>query len=224
MAPFDGGAERALPRRRISRAGRKQRQSTIESRHELIQIQECHAGCSELNRERQAVEPAADLVHGRRRLELGSDGPCPLAEQDSSVVVRQGLDRVPLLGLDLERLAARDQELGVRCAREQRRDGGRGFDDLLEVVQENEEPFVRHVFEQAVVGAERGSDRTLDQGGIAERLQRHPEDTVREQLDRLGRELEGETRLAAPTRPRQRQQPMRANEGSSLFELAAAAD
>ena len=77
---------------------------------------------------------------------------------------------------------------------------------------------------EAVVGADRCSDRTLDEGRVAQRLERNPEDAVGELLDRFGRELEREARLAASARPRQRQQAVRAYEPSSLFELALPAD
>ena len=101
---------------------------------------------------------------------------------------------------------------------------GRGLDDLLEVVEEHEQPLVRHVLDQAVVGADRRSDRALDERGIAERLQRNPEDAVGELLDRVGRELERQARLAAPAGAGERHQAMRANERPGLLELALASD
>jgi hypothetical protein len=76
-----------------------------------------------------------------------------------------------MFGLDVKRLAARDQHLRVWRGSEQRRDSRRSFDDLLEVVYEDEEPLVPHVLAQALIGSERRSDRTLDESRIAERLQ-----------------------------------------------------
>ncbi len=89
---------------------------------------------------------------------------------------------------------------------------------------EDEQPLVRDVLDQPVVGADRGSDRALDEGGVAERLQRNPEDTVGELLDRLGRELEREPRLAASAGARERDQPMLAKELTCLLELALPPD
>ena len=62
---------------------------------------------------------------------------------DRGIVVRQRLDRVPLLRVDVQRLAARDEHLRVRRPGEERRDRRRGLDDLLEVVEQDEQPLVR---------------------------------------------------------------------------------
>ena len=80
------------------------------------------------------------------------------------------------------------------------------------------------MLDQAVVGADRRSDRTLDEGGVAERLQRNPEDTIGEPLDRFGGELKREARLAAPPGTGQCQQPTGAKESPRLFEFALPAD
>ena len=124
----------------------------------------------------------------------------------------------------MQRLAARDEDLGVGRPGQERRDRRRGLDDLLEVVDEHEQPLVRDVVDQAVVGADRCSDRALDEGRVAERLERNPEDTVGELLDRFGSELEREARLAASARSGQRDQAMRAHERAGLLELALPAD
>ena len=129
-----------------------------------------------------------------------------------------------MLRIDVQRLAARDQNNGVRGAGEEGRDRRRGLDDLLEVVDEGEQPLVRHVLDQSVVGADRVSDRALDESGIAECLQRNPEDPVWELLDRLGRELERQPGLAASAGARERDQAMLANELTRLLELALPPD
>ena len=69
--------------------------------------------------------------------------------------------------------------------------------------------------------SDRRSDRTLDEGGVAERLQWNPEDAVGELLDRFGGELKRKARLAASPGAGQRQQPTGAKERPSLFELVA---
>ena len=115
------------------------------------------------------------------------------------------LDRVALLGLEVQRLAARDEHLRVGRAGEQRGDRRRGLDDLLEVVEKDEQ---RACSRRGRSGRRPRRptlpDRALDECGVAERLERHPEDAVGEVLDRLGRELEREPRLAAPAGPGQR--------------------
>ena len=151
--------------------------------------------------------------------EARGDRPRTLDEEDRGIVVGQRLDRVPVLRVDVQRLAARDEDHGVRRPCEEGRDRRGGLDDLLEVVDEDEQPLVRHVLEQPVVGAHRGSDRPLDESRIAESLQRNPEDPVGEVLDRFGRELEREPRLAATAGPREREQAMLADELTGLREL-----
>ena len=207
VAPLDRRAQRSLPVRRITRARRQERQPPVEPRQKLIRVQERHARCRQLDRERQPVKPSADLADRDRRHESSNDGTCALDEEGFSIVGRQWFDRVPLFGRDVQRLAARDKDIRVRCALEQRRDHRRGLDNLLEVVHQDEQALARHVLDQVVVCADRGADRTLDESGIAERLQRNPEHTVRELFDCLGRKLKPKTRLAASTRPRQRHEP-----------------
>ncbi len=113
---------------------------------------------------------------------------------------------------------------GVRGAGEEGRDRRRGFDDLLEVIDEDEQPLVRHVVDQSVVGADRVSDRALDESGIAECLQRNPEDPVRELFDRFGRELERQPGFAASAGAGERDQAMLANELTGLSELPLSPD
>ena len=170
--------QRPLPRRRVARPRGEERESAVEARQELVRLEERHARGRELDRERQAVEPSTDLADGRRRAEAGLGCPRALDEEVLGVSGGQRVHRIALLGLDVERLAARDEHLRVRRSREQRRDGGRGFDDLLEVVEEEEEVLVRDVLPHAVVGADRRPDRTLDECRVAECLQRNPEDAV----------------------------------------------
>ena len=78
--------------------------------------------------------------------------------------------------------------------------------------------------DQAVVGTDGGSYRSLDQSRIPESLKRHPEDAVGEILDGLRSELQRKACLAASARPRQRHQSMRTNKGPSFRELALATD
>ena len=88
----------------------------------------------------------------------------------------------------------------MRGRGQERRDRRRGLDDLLEVVDEHEQPLVRDVLVHTRVSTDGCSDRTLDEGRVSERLERDPEDTVGELLDRFGGELEREPCLAASAR------------------------
>jgi hypothetical protein len=57
---------------------------------------------------------SADLDDGRGRAESGSNRASAFDEEHSSVVVGQRLDRVALLGLEVQRFAARDEQLRAR--------------------------------------------------------------------------------------------------------------
>jgi hypothetical protein len=112
----------------------------------------------------------------------------------------------------------------VRRAGDQRGHRRRGVDDLLEVVEQHEQLLVRDVLEEAVVGAHRRPDRPFDERGVADRLEGNPVDAVGKLVDRIGRELQREPRLAASAGPGKRHQPVRANQFARLRELALPAD
>jgi hypothetical protein len=224
VAPLDRRAQRALARRGVARGARKERQAPVEPGKQLFRIEQREARRRELDRERKPVEPAADLADCLRRAERGSDRAPALDEEDLGVGVAKRLNRVAPLRLDMERLAARDEHFRVRRAADQRRYRRCRLDDLLEVVEEHEQPLVCDVFDQAVVGADRRPDRPLDQCGVADGLERNPEDAVGKLLDRVGSELQREPRLSAPAGPGQRHQAVGANELACLRELAPPAD
>src|SRR5207248_1993358 len=78
VAPLDRGAERLLALGRFARSAGEQRQPLLEPRQQLIRRQDADAGGGKLDRERQSVEPAADLCDGIVRLEAAPDGGCAL--------------------------------------------------------------------------------------------------------------------------------------------------
>jgi hypothetical protein len=182
------------------------------------------ARCRQLDREWEPVQPAADLGHRLCRPEPGSDRARALDEQHFGVVLGQRLDRVALLRFEMQRLATRDDDLRVRRRRQQRRDRRRGLDDLFEIVEHHEQPLVAYVLDEDVVGADRRRDRPLDEGGVAQRLQRRPVDAVGEVLDRLRRQLQRQARLAAAARAGKGEEAVPAQKRARLGELALAAD
>jgi hypothetical protein len=119
-------------------------------------------GGRQLDRERQPIDGSADLDDGRRRAESGSNRTSAFDEEHFSVVVGQRLDRVALLGFQVQRLAARDEHLRARGGGEQRRNRWRGLDDLLEVIEKEEQRLVRDVFQQRVIRSDGGCYRRRD--------------------------------------------------------------
>jgi len=62
VAPGERLAQRALARRRVACARRQQRQSAVEPMQQLVGTEQTRARGGELDRERQAIEAAADGV------------------------------------------------------------------------------------------------------------------------------------------------------------------
>ena len=120
--------------------------------------QDLDAGGGQLDRQRQAVQPAADLDHRagvfRRQREVGLDCGGPLDEERNRCAVhqrgrreqrarrrqRQGRDRELLLAVDVERQTARRQHLECRTGVQQFLDEGCAIGHLLEIVHEQERP------------------------------------------------------------------------------------
>ncbi len=128
---------------------------------------------------------------------------------------RQPRDRVLLLARDMEGGAARDDRGQVGAGPQQLGDDGRRADHLLEVVEHEEHlpdaDVLGQQLERGPAGrvrhAEDAADRGRDQGGLADRLEGHEPDAVREPVRHRGGQLEREPGLARSARSGQRQQP-----------------
>ena len=107
-----GSAPRAPPR---SRAQPVQAPRDVEAAHHA------HPGRRQLDRQRQAVDPSADLGHRAGRLavelEVRPAGPGPIGEQRGGVLDRQRGDRHDPLTLDAERFPAGGQHRHPRAVR-----------------------------------------------------------------------------------------------------------
>ena len=104
--------------------------------------QELGPRSGELDRERQPVEPGAELCDGGRvllaQLEVRIRGLCAADEQLGRLVVRERRHREFPLGRHVQRRSTRDDDLHLRCGFQERRDRARGGEDLLEVVHEQQ--------------------------------------------------------------------------------------
>ncbi len=95
VAPVDRRAKRALPFGKIERPFHLEREPLAERPHDLGWREHDEPCGDELDRERQTVEPPADLVHRRKRVGLQHDAPRrrELDEERGRVVERQRLER-----------------------------------------------------------------------------------------------------------------------------------
>ena len=154
MAPVQGGAQGGLPRRDVAAAGDQQRHRVVEPRHDARQRQHAQAGRGELQRERHAVEPAAQpgdvrgvaVGHG----EVRPHQPRPVGEQLHRRAVgevggarrgqlgghRQTLQPPGALPRRRQRFPAGRQDPQAGTGRQQlTRQGGAAGDQVLAVVQ-----------------------------------------------------------------------------------------
>ena len=201
MAPFDRGPQRLLARLGISSSLQRSRRSR-EPLQDLAGREDARAGGGELDRERQVVQPTAELRDVVARLEPGAG-----AEELDRLRLRQRRHRILDLSPDTQQLPARHQEAEVRAGLEQRSELRSGLHHLLEVVQQQEQLALADVLGQAVLGPQRLGDGLGDEGRIAQSGEPDPEDAVPELRHQLGRRLDRQPRLPRTTRAGQRHQP-----------------
>ena len=165
VAPADRRRESALARRRVARTGGEEVRFPFEAREDLGRREQLRARGRELDRERQSVEPAADLrdfrCAGRVELETGIDRLRPRREQPQRVGLNERLERkvgvrgvegrhrILALRREPQRRAARGQDPQARGRGEQIADEGRSREDLLEVVQDEEHSLLAQVLDHA---------------------------------------------------------------------------
>ncbi len=177
-----------------------------------------HAGArgGELERQRQAAQPLGDGTHGRHRLVVEHEAGAMLAraihEQRDPGVGLQRRHGVTALPADPQELAARDDEPERgRVAGQARDDLGAPWEQLLEVVEDEQAGPVPQVRAQRVLDgllgrladAEGGGDGGLDPRRIADRGEVDEPRPVREGVARVAGDREREAGLAAAARPGQ---------------------
>ena len=140
-APVDGRAHRLLTRRRVPAAGDEQldpRRQPLEQGGRAQQRRPC---CGKLDREREILELGAELRNDGRvlRPEGHADRARPALEQRCGVGARQRRNDETLLGVDAQKCAAGDDDAQLLHPGEELADERRRFDDLLEVVEDEQE-------------------------------------------------------------------------------------
>ena len=232
VAPLDRRPERLLPLRQVAGAAAERLEAARQAVPQRLGREEVEAGGRELDRQRQPVEPAADVGHGGGvvvgQAEVGPDAARPLDEQLDRLELaqlrgrrlrgrrgrqRQRRHRDDVLAAHAERLAARHEQLETRAVGEELDEDRRRDGDLLEVVEHEQDLLSRGV----AGGARRAAtDRTRRRAPTAVAISartasasvavtRSTKKTPsREPVDLVGGGPDREARLAGPAGPGER--------------------
>ena len=161
MRPVDRCPQRLLARIRIATA-LEHVKPLRDSLEDLPGRQDAHPCGSKLDGERQIVERpaelAGDLVWLRFRTGI---------EEFDALAIREGQDWVMNFAPHAQEFAARDEEMEVGAALDERGEFRRRFDDLLDVVEQEQQLALADVLGETVFCAERVRDRVCDERGLA---------------------------------------------------------
>jgi hypothetical protein len=214
----------------VTRPARERRERTVQTRGERLRREQRSARGGEFDRQRQAVEPCANLGDGARVGVIGAyRGVMPSCSGQKQRARRAGLDasrrdfrilareperreRVGLLAGEIQRLAACCQYRQPRAASEEARDERCRFEHVLEVVDDQQEFFGFECSQQRLLdrlARERGERERLTDGGwhvlrASDRRQFDPGSSVLEPRHCDTRKFQREPRLADPARSDQR--------------------
>ena len=215
VAPGQRRRKRSLALRQIM--GRGGAEPDLHLRREVVHRQQPRAGGRDLDREREAVETAAQLAQHRLvggvEPEPAVRGPRALDEQlDGGVLVERVDDDHALVG-EMERRTTRTEHDEAIGALHEVGDERRGPGHVLEVVQDEQQLAVGEVVEQRLLDVpllldlERSRDLGHDELRGVDRGEPHEVDPVRELAHQRARGLDREARLACAPGPHQRHQP-----------------
>ena len=227
----------------------KQREPVVQPLVDFLDRQRAHPRRRELQRERNALDPRAELGDGRRfalgQREAGLLQLRARHEQLDGFRARQRLDargglgqrerqhRIDLLARDAQRFAARrdDPDVGRRA---QQRVGKRcaGAHHLLAVVEDQQRlprlqmraQRVRERLARLLAHGEHLRRLVRDERRIADRREVQEPDAVGIRVEHVGGDLQRQPRLAETAHAEQRQQAVALEELSGLLELALASD
>ncbi len=226
MAPPDRRPQCLLALGQVAGAPGREPEPVVEGRHQLRGSQLGGPRGNELDRERQPIQPPADLGHERSRRQLAAGRARPADEQLFRIGSRQRRYLELVLPVQVEPSAARREHTQTRGAFQQLAHNRRGIQQLLEVVEEQQELAVPQLVVQALLGQpERLRDRGADECRIDERRQPDEPDAVGEGIGELMGRTKGNACLAGTTGAGQRHETSVASEqGRDHVHLASAPD
>ena len=187
---------------RVASAAGQQRERGVEPLQEAIGTEDLRPGRGQLDSQWQPVEPAADRLDRVVGRQLAADRQRALGEQRRGVPDRKRLQTVLVLARDPERRAAGHEHADAATRADHRAHGRGGVEQMLEVVEEEQQPPAPEEAAEVVGRPDRLRDLRVEELGIGEPGERHPEDSVALGSDELGRDLERESRLSGAARPR----------------------
>ncbi len=235
VAPGDGVAQGPLAGRQVARAAGQQRQPALHPLEHRPRRQRPDAGGGQLDRQRQPVQPLADLGDGRRRSRRSARSPARAAWARStnrrtasnwarcsgrgrSPAVRQGQRRHRILALavDAQDGPAGDQDLQARAPTpSSSATAGAASTTCSKLSSTSSSCFWRSASRergQRSTGRRPRARRAPGRSSTApgpdrdRRGQRDEEDAVRKAVQHVGGDLERQARLAGAARPGQRDQ------------------
>ena len=251
VAPVDRRAERPLTRQGRAAPAGQDPEAVLEAGEEVVESEDVDPGGRELDRQRDAIEPATDTRdHLGVVIGQGEAGPLSrraVAEQLDRFVAsscrgrgrttrvrgRERRDAPGQLARDAERLTARGEDPQTGSVAEEAIDQlGRDLDDVLAVVQDHQRPLggdmlgdrVRQRPSRDVADTEGGGDGRRDERRIRQRRQIDEPDTVIEGLEQVGSGLQSEPRLPGPAGPDERHETMLAHEVGHGRQVGCPAD
>ncbi len=251
MAPVDRRAKGLLALGARAAAARQQAEPVVGHREHLLDGERARPRRRQLDRERDAVEPAAE-IGDRGRVPLGDDEGRPARRRPFDEEAR-GLEPFEVSGLqrragrrqrerqhrlehlahDPERLAARRQHAQARARPQQRPDRPRaGVRQMLAVVEHEQQlPRRRRVGERRhrraarlLANAERRADRRRNQGRVGEPAELDQPHAVAEAVDHRARDLEREPGLSDSARTDERHEPVAREQLLGARDLLSAPD
>jgi len=128
---------------------------------------------------------------------------CASREELDALGRRERRHRVGLLALDLKERPTRHEHAQVRARREQLGHVPRCRDQVLEVVEQQQQPLVRNVIGQAVLRPHRLPRLVEHEGRVVKRGESHPEDAVGVRVRRVACCLAGQARFPGSSRATQ---------------------
>jgi hypothetical protein len=212
VAPLDRGPEGLLSLVRVARAAGQKRETLVQSSRQRLRGEQLEPRRRELDREREPVEPPADLEQGggvlARRPEFGLDRSSPLDEEPDRVGFRERGHGILVLAREVQARAARDQDLRPFGHGQQACDVGRRVEEMLEVVEQQQQFSAAQKLGQRHrkgLAAVLPHAQCLGQGRkherrVPDRCERNVEDTVLEVLDHFCCDVQGKPGLAGTSR------------------------
>ncbi len=204
-------------------------QAVLELVDELVRGEDPQRGCRELDRERDAVEPAADRRRDggvrRRRLDLGAADPGPGEEQLDGGVPgehvgvglvlrrhRQGLDPDDALAGHADRDPARREDRQPGRPGEEVGEGRRGGPHVLDGVEDEDARLAAQGLGEGLDDRPAGllrdahgaGDRGQDQRRVVDAVEGHERHAAVPPRQRAAGELDGEPALPHPADPGER--------------------